>query len=129
MNPIDRHARKQVLLTRIAFERVELQRDLAQLRQAARVPQLLRGLVGASLGRSLFGAGSAATGGAAAKGWVGLVLSLLRRYRVAAVLLGGVAPLLRGRGGWRRAVRLGALGAAAWFGWRATRNRDRNRNR
>ncbi|MDE2094300.1 MAG: hypothetical protein KGI87_10645, partial [Burkholderiales bacterium] len=102
MNPIDRHARKQVLLTRIAFERVELQRDLEQLRQAARVPQLLRGLVGASLGRSLFGAGGAATGGSAAKGWLGLALSLLRRYRVAAVLLGAVTPLLRGRGGWRR---------------------------
>ncbi|HEY8706674.1 MAG TPA: hypothetical protein VIM34_01610 [Burkholderiaceae bacterium] len=123
MNPLDRNARKQVLRTRIAFERVELQRDLAQLRQAARVPQLLRGLAGAGLGRSLFGSGAA--GGSGAKGWVGLALSLLRRYPVASVLLGGLAPLLGGRGGWRRVVRLGALGAAAWFGWRTTRNRDR----
>ena len=123
MNSLDRHARKQVLRTRIAFERVELQRDLAQLRQAARVPRMLRGLAGAGLGRSLFGTGAA--GGSGTKGWVGLALSLLRRYPVASVLLGGLAPLLRGRGGWRRVVRLGALGAAAWFGWRATRNRDR----
>lgn len=121
MNRLDRNARKQVLLTRIAFERSELQRDLAQLRRATRAPQLLRGLVGASLGRSLFGGG--ASGDSGTKGWVGLALSLLRRYRWAAALLG--VPLLRGRRGWRRAVQLVAFGAAAWFGWRATRNRDR----
>jgi hypothetical protein len=123
MNELDRNARKQVLRTRIAFERLELRRDLAQLRQAARVPQLLRGLVGAGLGRSLFGAAGAT--GATTQGWVGLALALLRRYRWAAALLGGALPLLRRRGGWRRIVRLGALGAAAWAGWRAARERQR----
>jgi hypothetical protein len=54
-------------------------------------------------------------------------LALLRRYRVAATLFGAVAPLLRGRAHWRRIVRLGVLGVAAWFGWRAVRNRRRAR--
>jgi hypothetical protein len=121
MNPMDRHARKQVLLTRIAFERVELGRELARVNQAARLPNLLRGAVGGDLGRSLFGAAGAAGQG----GWVGLALSLLRRYRVAAALFGGVAPLLGGRRGWRRWVRLGGLAAAAWLGWRALQGRDK----
>ena len=109
---LDRDARKQVLLTRIAFERVELRRDLARVRQAARLSSLLRSALGPKLGRSLFGAGGA-------DGWVGVALGLLRRYRIAAALLGGVAPGLRGRRGWPRILRYGALAAAAWFGWRA----------
>ena len=120
MIPPDRHARKQVLLTRIAFERIELHRDVARIKQAARVPQLLRAAMGGSLGQSLFGGGAAG-----AQGWVGTALALLRRYRLAATLLGGVAPLWRGRGRWRRIARLALLGAAAWFGWRATRERRR----
>ena len=122
MHSIDRHARKQVLLTRIAFERIELRRQVAQVRDAAQLPQLLRAAVGGGgLGRRLFGAGPTAQAG----GWLGFALQLLRRYRVAAALLGGVAPTLRGRGRWRRLLRLGLLGAAAWFGWRAARDRPR----
>ena len=117
---MDRHARKQVLLTRIAFERLELRRDVARIKQATRVPRLLRAVFGGGgLGRSLFGAAGTGVGG-----WFSVVTSLLRRYRVAA-LLGGVLPVLRGRGGWRRIARLGLLGAAAWFGWRAARQRRR----
>jgi|GEM_PF-1412534 len=114
MNAMDRHARKQVLLTRIAFERAELRTELAQVNRAAHLPNLLRGAIGGRLGRSLFGAAGPAGQG----GWVGLALSLLRRYRVAAALLGGAAPILRGRGGWRRIVRMGGLAAVAYFGWR-----------
>ena len=117
MNPIDRHARKQVLITRIAFERAALRGELARLHLAARLPNLLRAAVGESLGRSLFGA-------AGQGGWVTVALSLLRRYRVAAALLGSVAPVLRGRGGWRRLVRLGSLAAALYAGWRLAQRRD-----
>lgn len=120
-NPMDRHARKQVLLTRIAFERSELRGEFARVNQAARLPNLLRGAVGGGIGRSLFGAAGPAGRG----GWLGLTLSLLRRYRVAAALLGGAAPMLRGRGGWQRVVRLGGLAAAAYFGWRVAQGRDK----
>ena len=121
MNAMDRHARKQVLLTRIAFERAELRGELAHVNKAARLPNLLRGAIGGHLGQSLFGAAGPAGQG----GWVGLALSLLRRYRVAAALLGSAAPILRGRGGWRRIVRVGALAAAAYVGWRLFQSRDK----
>lgn len=120
MNPIDRHARKQVLLARIAFERVALRNELAQVREAAQLPALLREALGAKLGRGLLGAVGAGVPG----GWAALALSVLRRYRGAVALLGGVAPLLRGRGGWRRAVRLGSLAAAVYAGWRLAQRRD-----
>jgi hypothetical protein len=120
MNPIDRVARKQLLLTRIAYERIELRRDVARLQQAAHLPAMLRHAIGGGLGKSLFGA----AGKPGAGGWVGTALALLRRYRLAASLLGGVAPVLRGRRGWRRIAILGVLAAAAWFGWRTVaRNR------
>jgi hypothetical protein len=116
---MDRHAQKQVLLARIAYQRIELRRDLARVREAARVPQLLRAaLGGGTVSQALFGAVSA--GGS---GWLGQAWSLLRRYRVVATLLGVVAPALGRRA--RRLVRLGVLGAAAWFGWRAARSRKR----
>ncbi len=120
MNAMDRHARKQVLLTRIAFERAELRAELAQVNKAARLPNLLRSAIGGNIGRSLFGAAGPAGQG----GWVGLALSLLRRYRVAAALLGSAAATLRGRGGWRRVVRVGSLAAAAYFGWRFVQGRE-----
>ena len=116
MTSIDRQARKQVLLTRIAFERIELRRQVAQVQEAGRLPLVLRALLGAGLGKSLLG-------GAGASGWLGTALALLRRYRVASTLLGGAASVLTGRGRWRRVLRLGLLGAAAWFSWRAARSR------
>lgn len=119
LNSIDRHARKQVLITRIAFERAELRSEFAHVSAAARLPNLLRGAIRGNLGQSLFGAAGPAGQG----GWVGLALSLLRRYRVAAALLGGAAPILRGRGGWRRVARIGGLAAAAYFGWRFIQGR------
>ncbi len=119
-NPIDRHARKQVLLTRIAFERAALHAELARVHEAARLPNLVRGVFGARVGRSLFGTGAPA----GQAGWGALALSLLRRYRVAAALLGSVAPVLRGCGGWRRAVRLASLAAALYAGWWIAQRRD-----
>ena len=119
MKPIDREAQKQVLLARIAYQRVELRRDLARVREAASVPQLLRTVLGGgNWSQALLG-----MSGARGAGWLGQAWALLRRYRVAATLLGAVAPALSGRS--RRLVRLGVLGAAAWLGWRAARARKR----
>ena len=124
MSPTERHARKQVLLTRIAFQRNELRSELAQVRHATEPRQLLRALIGDSLGgtigRTLFG-----TRGSTAPGdLLGQALAWLRRYRVAATLVGSIAPMLRGGGRWRRVLRIGAIAAgAAWLGWRVMRNR------
>ncbi len=119
MNAIDRHARKQVLLTRIAFDRAELARAVAQVSASARVPNLLRAALGEGVSRSLFGSRDTTR----ADGWLGLGLALLRRYRVAATLLGAAAPLWRGRGRWRRVARIVGLTTALAFGWRALRAR------
>ena len=119
MKTTDREAQKQVLLARIAYQRIELRRDLARVREAARVPQLLRTVLGGGTwSQALLG-----TAGTRGVGWLGQAWALLRRYRVVATLLGALAPALGGRG--RRLVRLGVLGAAAWFGWRAARSRKR----
>ncbi|MEP7295678.1 MAG: hypothetical protein ABI702_05770 [Burkholderiales bacterium] len=122
MTAADRHARKQVLLTRIAFGREEMRRDMLRVQQAAHPSHLLRAVAGQSLagalGRSPFGA-------AAAGDWLGAGMALLRRYRVAAALVGTAAPLLRGGGRWRRVLRIGVLAGAAWLGWRLVRDRQR----
>lgn len=121
MNILDFQARKQLLLARIALQRAELRGEMAHVRQAARVPDLLRAAIGFGSGKSFFGID------AGKDSWMGTALSLLRRYRMAAALLGGVAPLLGGRRGWQRVVRLGliTLAAAVWYGWRAARHRGR----
>ena len=129
---MDPHIRKQLLLTRIALDRVELRYGAAQVRQSVGTPLLWRALVGADIGKALFGGGKTD-----AAGWLRLGLTLLRRYRFAATVLGSLAPLLglrrpakRGpRSVWRRAVRLAAIGTAVWFGWRALRSRSRSGNR
>jgi hypothetical protein len=115
VNPVERHARKQVLLTRIAFERVEMRRDITRLQHAARLPTLLRALLGIGPGR----ASSQAAGGNA----LALALSLWRRYRGAAMMLGSLVPLWRLARGWRRITLLAAVGSAAWVGWRALTRR------
>lgn len=110
---LDREARKQVLLTRIAFERADLRSEIGQVNQAMRLPNLLRLAVGGGLIKSLLGS----TAPAAGTGWLGTAWQLVKRYRVAATLLGSAAPILRRRG-WVRLGALGAVGAAVWFGWR-----------
>ncbi len=131
---MDAQARKQLLLTRIALDRVELRYGAARVRQAVGAPLLWRALFGADIGKALPGGsfGGAKTDGA---GWLRLGLTLLRRYRLAATVVGGLAPLLGLRRGaksgqrsvWRRAARLAAVGTAAWFGWRALRSRNSGR--
>ena len=119
---MDDFSRKQLLLTRIAIDRAELRASVVRVRQAVGVPLLVRAVLGADLGRTLFGAGAGAGGGA---DWLRTGLALLRRYRWAATLIGGIAPMLRarerGRKGWRRVLRLGAVAVAAWYGWRVLR--------
>ena len=117
---VDSQVRKQLLQTRIALDRAGLRHEALRVRQAVGAPLLWRALVGADLARSLSsgGAGGATLGAAH---WLRVGMTLLRRYRVAATVLGGVLPLLRVRRGIGRIARLGAVGAAAWFGWRAWR--------
>ena len=118
----DQHARKQVLLARIAFQRNELRRDLSTLRHAAEPTQLLRAAIGkrfsGPIGRRLFGSGAPAGADPLmqALGW-------LKRYRGIATLVGGALPFLRGGGRWRNVLRVAAVAGATWMGWRATRNR------
>lgn len=121
MNAAERHARKQVLLTRIAFTRNELRRDVAQVRRAAQAPQLLRAVVGPRLGATLLGGAATLQGD-----WLATALGWLRRYRAAAGLVGAL-PLLRGGGRWRRLLRMAVTAGAGWFGWRAVRERQRKR--
>ena len=123
-DPLDREARKQLLLARIAVSRNELRRDIAQIHRASHPTHLLRALVGDSVGGTLrraFMGGRA--GGTDVADWIGIALAWLRRYRVAMSLVGGVLPLVRGRRRWRRLVKLAGLGAVAWTGWRALRAR------
>ena len=127
---MDPQLRKQLLLTRITLDRVELRYGAAKVRQSVGAPLLWRALVGADIGKALFGGGK--TDGA---GWLRLGLTLLRRYRLAATVLGGLAPLLGlrrhanggRRSGWGHALRLAAIGTAAWFGWRALRSGSADR--
>lgn len=117
MDALDRHARKQLVLTRIALDRLELRDHLSQVQRAVQVPMLLRSVVGGGLVRSLLNALTSSPG--SDRGWIPVALALLKRYRFAAALLGGAAPLLGGRSRWRRVVRLGVVSAAVWLGWRA----------
>ena len=126
MNAEERHGRKQVLMTRIAFERNELGRELTHVRHAIEPRQLLRALIGDSfggtIGRMLFGSGSHA-GSTASGDLLGQALAWLRRYRVAAALIGSIAPMLRGGGRWRRVLRVAAIAGVAGLSWLAMRKR------
>ena len=124
MSAVERHARKQVLRTRIAFQRNELRHELARLRHAAAPRQLLHALVGNSLGGTL---GRLLFGSVRSRAPADLIsqgLTWLRRYRVAAALVGSVLPVLRGGGRWRRMLRTGVIASAAWLGWRVVRKRS-----
>lgn len=123
MNAAERHARKQVLLTRISFARNELRRDFTQVKRSVQLPHLLRSVVGERFSNGVLGSvfGSAAQGDL-----FGTAMTWLRRYRLAASLFGGVVPLLRGRGRWRRVLGIGVIAGAGWLGWRVVRDRQRD---
>lgn len=124
MNAAERHARKQVLLARIAYARIELRRDVTLLKRSVQLPHMLRAVLGDRLGNGLAGTlKSTLMGGAAQGDWFGMGMALLRRYRLAVTILGGVAPLLRGGGRWRRVVGVAVAAGAGWLGWRVLRNR------
>jgi len=122
MNPIERHARKQVLLARIAFSRNELRRDIEHVKRAVSLPHLLRAAVGDGIGSTVNRVLSG-VGGRNPAELFSLAMAWLRRYRMATSLLGSVAPIFRGRGIVRRVIRIAALGGAGWLGWRAMRSR------
>ena len=131
MNPnlrLDPQAHRQLLLTRIAFERTEMRRDLNRLRQATTLPHLVRSLLGLGSGSGWFGPATGA-GAPNRDGWIATAFAWLRRYRLASAVLGtlfsGAAPLLRKRGRWGRLALLAAAGGAAYWVWSNLR-RDGN---
>jgi hypothetical protein len=113
MSAMDRDARKQVLLTRIAFERIELRRDLARVQEAASVPNLVRAAVGENVGRALLGAMLPGK-----TSWLPLAMSMLKKYKVVATLAAGFAPGVTFRG-LKSLTKYAGIASAVWFGWRA----------
>ena len=87
--PLDPEARRQLLLTRIAFERDELRRDVDRLRQATTLPHLVRTLLGLRPGSGWFG-GSGGPDALGRDGWIATALAWLRRYRLASSVLGAL---------------------------------------
>jgi hypothetical protein len=127
MNSVERHARKQVLLARIAFSRNELRRDIAQVKHAAEPAQLMRSVVGDSVGSTLsrwFGGGDH-PGRTSAGDWFGTAMAWLSRYRMASTLLGSVLPMLGGGRGLRRLLKIAAVVGTGWLGWRTLSSRRR----
>ncbi len=128
MTPNDR---KELLLTRIAIERVQLGHDLQQIRGAAMPSRWLPGALRQwAFGgwRPATGAGSASSGtGSGGPGFTPTaanltalilqVMALARRHR-ASLSLAGTALTWLGRrkrwGGWLLLAGLGAAGAAWW---------------
>ena len=124
--PVDPEARRQLLLTRIAFERNELRREMDLLREATTLPHLVRSALGLRPGSGGWFGGAAKTDARGETDWLRTGLAWLRRYRLATsvigTLFGGAAPLLRKRGRWRRLMLLGAAaGGAAYWLWNNTR--------
>jgi hypothetical protein len=127
--PADPEARRQLLLTRIAFERNELRRDVERLREATTLPHLVRSALGLRPGSGGWFGGAASTDAQGQTDWLRTGLAWLRRYRLVSTLLGtlfgGAAPLLRKRGRlrWRSLVLLAAAaGGAAYWLWNSTRS-------
>jgi hypothetical protein len=126
MNGVDRHARKQVLLARIAFSRNELRHDIAQVKRAAQPAQLLHAVVGDGLGATLGRTVSSLFGRNASLGdWFGTATAWLSRYRIASSLLGSVLPMLGGGRGLRRLLKIAAIAGTGWLGWRTLSSRRR----
>jgi len=121
--PTDREVQRQLLLTRIALERGELRREVAELRAATSLPPLAKTLL-----RSAFGMPARPAGASGADGWLETALAWLRRYRLASAalgtLFGAAAPTLGRRLPWKRLALLAVLGGAAWWGWASQAGTD-----
>lgn len=113
---IDAQSHRQLLLTRIAFERAQLAADVQRLGQAASLPAIVRSVAGPGFISDWFGK-QRSPRAKSASGWLDLALTLLSRYRVAATLLGGIAPLLGGGRRWRRLLMAAVVGGAGYAGW------------
>lgn len=124
--PLDRDARKQLVLTRIALERAQWTREVDAVQFAAQPKQLFPLLVRTAFGpgwvSQLFAGPAASARGAAAQGLASRLaqgLVLLRSYPVIWSLLGTAIPWLGARRGMRRVVLLAAVGtgvaAATWY--------------
>jgi len=109
----DRNARHQLLLTRIAVDRVQMSNDLQRMRHAAQPARLLAAGWAATPLASLFGAAS----GAGPQPWAATALAMWRRWRRVAPVVGLLAPLLPKR----RWLRRTALLATVLAGWWASR--------
>jgi hypothetical protein len=116
---LDPTTRKQLLLARIAADRLQWRSDLGQLKQAAD-PRSLAGLfVRASFGPGWLSqwfasAGPGRDAGAPAEGLSGYLLqglSFLRRHPVIWTLAGSALPWVRARRGLRRLAMLATVGA------------------
>lgn len=120
---LDRAARKQVLLTRIAFERSQMRGDVAQLRESSQVGNLLRGFFsGNKWTRSLFGGSDPRTRKRGKRdsqeGWLPTALTMFSRYRTAATVVAALAPILGSMAGMGRLVKWGGVAVAGFIGWR-----------
>lgn len=137
--PLDTQARKQLLLTRIAFERTEWVRDVDTLRRHLTPSELLGSLLhragGGGFATALFGHRE---DGAASPGWAGRVMALVmmvRRHPLWWPLIAGVWPWLRkrrsvpGRSRSSGKLLLGTVGLAGAVlgGWWLSRGRANGR--
>lgn len=122
---LDRAARKQVLLTRIAFERSQMKGDVAQLRESSQVTNLLRSFFrGNKWTRSLFGSGRPRVQGQRGRrgqqegGWLSVAMTMFTRYRTAATVVAALTPILGSVAGIGRLLKWGGVAAAGFIGWR-----------
>jgi hypothetical protein len=133
---LDPATRKQLLLARIAADRLQWRSDLGQLKQAADPRGLAGMFVRASFGPGWLSqwfesAGPGRDAGAPSEGLSGYLLqglSFLRRHPVLWTLAGSALPWVRARRSVRRLLLLGTLGAgAAGLAWYLSRRRPPGR--
>jgi len=117
----DRSVRRQLLLTRIAVERVQLTHDLQRLRQSASPRRLLQAGFAATPLAGLFSRPAGAGTGAGTSSWAETLFTLWQRWRRVAPVFGPAASLLSPLFGRHRWLRRAALWAALAGGLLAAR--------
>lgn len=120
----DRSARRQLLLARIAADRVELRHAAAELGRSADAAPWLRMAARGSTWLARFRGRGSGGGGAEPGEVASLLVGAWRGWRriapVAGVVGGVLAPVWR-RLGWRGSLLLGALAATGGWLWRNRR--------